>query len=124
MNNEKKQKILIVEDESINQLFLSSILKKEYNTFVAGNAAQATKILEKEKIDLILMDISLKGGKNGFELTKEIRETNLQIPIIAITGFITENELHKTIEAGCNKYITKPFDKNTLLKMIKSLLDI
>ena len=119
------QKILIVEDEAINQLFMSSILKKLYSVFSANNSAQALSIIQSEKIDLILMDISLKGGMNGLELTREIRKNPAysETPIVAVTGHVNEQELQKTIEAGCNKYITKPFDAERLLNLVGGFLN-
>ena len=118
-------KILIVEDEVINQLFMTSILKKIYSVFSANNSSKALSIVQSEQIDLILMDISLKGGMNGLELTKEIRKNPAysSTPIIAVTGHVNEEELQKTIDAGCNKFITKPFDAEKLLSLVGGFLN-
>lgn len=122
---EEKQNILIVEDEAINQLYLSSLFKTNYKTFVAGNSAKALEIVNKERIDLILMDISLKGGMNGLQLTQAIRKIDnySKTPIIAVTGYASKDDLEKSLEAGCNKYITKPFDGIVLTELVSELLN-
>ncbi len=116
----RKPTILVVEDDGINQLFIISLLKNDFETVGSHNANEAMKFIEKQPFDLILMDISLKGGMNGLELTKLIRGTN-EIPftpIIAITGHSSPEDRKNCLEAGCNEFISKPFMDHELLEKI------
>jgi len=119
-----KLSILIVEDEEINQLFLSTKLKKYYNPTIADNATNALQKLAKQPFDIILMDISLKGGLNGIELTRILKESDeySSIPIIAVTGHAFDKDKDKCISAGCNDYISKPFNIEELEVKIKKCL--
>lgn len=112
--------ILVVEDDGINQLFIMSLLKNDYETVGSHNANEAIKLIKKQPFDLILMDISLKGGMNGLELTKLIRGT-IEFPftpIIAITGHSSPEDRQNCLEAGCNEFISKPFMDHELLEKI------
>jgi CheY-like chemotaxis protein len=114
--------ILIAEDELINFRLLQLILAKTNATLL--HAKDGLKTLELFKanpqIDLILMDIKMPG-MDGYEATREIRKLQPKIPIIAQTAYALEEEKQKTIEAGCNAYITKPIAKLNLLNLIDSL---
>lgn len=118
--------ILIVEDEEVNQLFLSVKLAQFYNVIIVDSATKALESLEDKRFDVILMDISLKGGLNGIELTKILRETNeySKIPIIAITGYAFNQDRERCLAAGCNDYISKPFQIEDLEEKIQQFLTI
>ncbi|NJM16224.1 MAG: response regulator, partial [Bacteroidales bacterium] len=73
------------------------------------------------KIDLILMDIKMPL-LNGYDATKQIKEINPNIPIIAQTAFSMKNDRIKCIQAGCDDYISKPIDIERLFNKMKSLL--
>ena len=66
------------------------------------------------------MDISIKGSKNGLELTKELKASkeHSKIPVIAITAHAFESDRNNAIEAGCDEYLSKPFSKSLLLETI------
>jgi len=124
IQTDKKQKVMIVEDDEINQLLLKSNLKNSYDTIIAANAKEALEILDSQSLNLILMDISLKQGMNGLELTKFIRsgKENPNVPIIAVTGHAFPEDRRKAYEAGCNDFLVKPFKTSDLLEKIKNLL--
>jgi CheY-like chemotaxis protein len=67
------------------------------------------------------MDIKMPE-MDGSEVTREIRKTHPNIPIIAQTAYALDDEKQKSLDAGCTAYITKPINKNALLKLINSLL--
>ena len=79
----------------------------------------------KNKIDLILMDISIWGKKNGLELTKELKDSKefSHIPIIAVTAHAYEDDRLNALEAGCDNYLAKPFSKESLLNMMAFYTD-
>ncbi|MBU0487169.1 MAG: response regulator [Bacteroidetes bacterium] len=73
---------------------------------------------ENPDIDLILMDVKMPG-MNGYEATKEIRQFNKEVIIIAQSAFALSGEKEKAIEAGCNDYISKPISKDKLTTIIQ-----
>jgi len=119
----KGKKVLIVEDERTNSLFLENILRETgILTELVENGVAALEIFHsKTEFDLILMDIQLPG-MNGYEVTQEIRKTNKIIPIIAQTAFAMEEDRTKALDAGCNDYIAKPIKKNELFRLMNKLL--
>jgi CheY-like chemotaxis protein len=118
-----KPVILVVEDDETSQLFIHMVLKKDYSILPAVSATEAIEILKQYKVDLVLMDISLKGLMNGFELTKWIRERKefVNLSVIAVTAHAFEADRINAEEAGCNFYITKPFKPATLLNAISQV---
>jgi CheY-like chemotaxis protein len=114
------KKILIVEDNRINQMVTKKILEKS-NTIcsIAENGDEAIKMAKAAEYDLILMDVNMPR-KNGIEATKEIRQFNTDIPIIALTAVEVEEMRQQIYESGMNDIIVKPYDINkftqTLLK--------
>ena len=117
----KRLTILVVEDDAINQLYLKSQLKKDYEVIVASTAKKALEKLKTISVDLILMDISLQGGMNGLELTKLLKEDERysKIQIIAVTGHASNEDRDRILSAGCDDYLAKPFQMNELLDKIK-----
>ncbi len=120
-----KPAILVVEDDPANQFFIASVLKGEYDVVIAHNAEKGLKIFTDQSFDLILMDISLKKGLNGLELTRVIRSgrRNPDIPIIVVTGHAFPEDHRKAVEAGCNDFLTKPFQSAHLIEKIKKLVE-
>jgi PAS domain S-box-containing protein len=122
MNN-VNAKILIVEDERIVALDISATLKtlgyKIAGIAVSGNEAQ--DIVVKEKPDLILMDISLKGELDGIQ-TAEIIQNNNNIPIIYLTAYADEDTLARAKITEPYGYIIKPYDKKILYSVIEMAL--
>lgn len=115
--------ILLVEDNLMNQKFMSHILKRLGATFeIAIDGKEAIEKIKKQKFDLILMDIQMPV-MDGLEATKIIRnQLNLKdIPIIALTAHAMKGDKEKCIEAGCNGYITKPIDQQKLVSEIMSV---
>lgn len=111
-------KILIVEDNTVNQLVMKKMLK---NTGIEIDIADNGKIgFEKvlqNKYDLVFMDL-LMPEMDGYEATKEIRHFNKDIPIVALTADVMKGVEAKTKEAGMNNYLTKPVKKDELLKIL------
>ncbi len=123
-NKARKPNILLVEDDELNQRFIQTSLKNNYNTIIVSSACEALENLKVNPIELILMDISLKGELNGLELTKKIKATReySKIPIIAVTAHAFEHDRQNALAAGCNNYISKPFNVNELLESMSELI--
>ena len=113
--------ILLAEDNEINQLFVKTILKKNFNLMIAPNGKVVIDLLNKEHFDLILMDLHMPE-MDGYTATSVIRKMDDQekrtIPIIALTAAAIKGEKEKCIAAGMDDYISKPFETQDLIDMI------
>lgn len=113
-------KILIVEDEFVNFLYLREILSAHCNHILhAEYGADALKMCQEHSdIVLILMDIKLPDI-SGYELTMQIRKLMPQVPIIAQTAYAMPGDREQSLEAGCNDYVSKPVTKEELWAKIR-----
>lgn len=112
--------ILIVEDDDITRDCLVEYFKTEqYRVYSTECAEQAEKILQDERIDLVLLDIRLPG-KDGLTLTREIR-ANAETGIILVTSRQDEIERIIGLECGADEYVSKPFNPRELLARAKNL---
>jgi len=106
--------ILIAEDEESNFVLLETIFEKSNaNLIHAKNGKIAVEKVKTEKIDLILMDIKMPI-LDGLEATRQIKQINKAIPIIAQTAYAMTDDKAKALKAGCDDYITKPIDEEKL----------
>jgi len=113
-------KILVAEDNKINQIVTQNLLKKEnFECQVVQNGQEAIDVFKENHFDLILMDINMPI-MNGNEATKEIRKYNSKIPIIALTAADIEEVKNEYMHIGYNGIITKPFDNYEFFQMINS----
>ncbi|MDP4289814.1 MAG: response regulator [Bacteroidota bacterium] len=117
------KQILIAEDEETNYFYLETVLKRTGAVlFRAKNGDEAVKVCEDQpELDLVLMDIKMPD-MNGLDATRMIRKFNSTIPIIAQTAYALVGERNKCLNAGCNDYISKPINRESLLKMISSFI--
>ena len=115
--------ILIVEDVDSNYQFLNATLKRSGAEIIwVKKGEDAIDIIRSgKKIDIILMDIQLEG-KDGYSITREIKELNPEIPIIAQTAFAMKGEKEKSIDAGCDEYLAKPIRPSDLIFTISKYL--
>jgi len=124
-----KQNILIVDDEKSNidivlNLF-SLIDTSNYNLIVALSGEKALQVVEKRKIDLILLDIMMPGI-DGYEVCRRLKadEATKHIPILFITSSTDEESIVKAYELGAVDYVTKPFKAVELLARVKINLEL
>ena len=116
-------KILVVEDNKINQTVTKRIIEKNNcSCFIVDDGFQALEILNKETFDVILMDINMPL-MNGFETTRKIRLKGINIPIIALTAFAKDEITEEAISAGMNDIIIKPFEPLLLFKVINDQIN-
>lgn len=121
--SDEKISILIAEDDKDSYLFLSTILKSEnYNIIHCTTGTKAWELfIQNPNIDIIFMDIQLPG-LNGYEVTKKIREISRDVIIIAQTAYAHPEDRHKAIEIGCDEYISKPYRREAIKKLVSDLL--
>ncbi len=117
------QTVLVVEDDDTSYKYLQKILKKAgLNIIRAISGYDAVSMCDKQRnISLVLMDIQLPG-MNGYEATHRIKEICPDLPIIAQTAHALPEDKQKSINAGCNDYISKPIKRQILLSKIDTLL--
>ena len=117
----KKGTILYVEDNPDNRSLIRRVLESEdYSVVEAINAKQALENLEEGNIDLVLMDINMPD-MDGYTLTAKIKAVQRfsKIPIVAVTANVMRGDREKSLEAGCDGYIQKPIDIDTLTQQIE-----
>lgn len=117
-------KILIVDDEANNRLLLSRMLTHlEHQSIEAENAHVALQLLDRS-FDLVLADVMMPPGPDGFELTKMIRKNpeTQDIPIIIVTTLSERGDRLQAVESGANDFITKPVDLIELKVRTRSML--
>jgi CheY-like chemotaxis protein len=121
---EKRYKLLLVEDDEINANIILRFLADEYTADWVKSGDEAIDLVEKKKYDCILMDISLKGGLDGLTTTQRIKKINeyISVPIIAVTAYAMVGDKEKFLSGGCSEYISKPFSKQELLRLLGNIL--
>jgi two-component system, OmpR family, alkaline phosphatase synthesis response regulator PhoP len=118
----KGSNILLVEDEETLAVGLEYNLTEEgYLVKWAKNGREAVGFFEKDKFDLIILDIMLPY-LNGFEVAERIRKTDPQIPILMLTAKTESGDRVKGLEKGADDYLTKPFHLHELLLRVKGML--
>lgn len=116
-------KILVVEDNKLNQMIIMNKLKNNnHSVDVANNGEEGVKLHEENDYDFILMDIMMPV-MDGYDATKNIRKSdkNNNIPIIAITANVLNHDKESCLASGMNAYLSKPFDFNELKEILATL---
>ena len=114
--------ILVVEDDkNLRKLIVTYLMKNKYNTFEATNGEQALEKIDKEYIDLIISDIMMPQ-MDGYELIKELRQANYEIPILLLTAKGDIDDKKEGFLLGADDYIVKPADMEELLLRVQVLL--
>jgi two-component system cell cycle response regulator DivK len=119
-----KATILYVEDNPENRLLVRRVLMSEdYEVIEASNATEALATIKKQHPDLILMDINMPEV-DGYTLTMRIKTMPefQTVPIIALTANVMRGDREKSLEAGCDGYIQKPIDIDTIVSNIERYL--
>jgi CheY-like chemotaxis protein len=118
----KGKRILVCDDEPFNRILASHVLKS-YGAEVleAGDGKEAIAVLEKEHVDLVMMDMQMPG-MSGAETVKLIRASGKpsysNVKVIAVTGRANPGEMEKCLEAGMNSYLAKPYKEEQLIAAI------
>lgn len=121
------KKILVVEDDPVNQMILSDFLAANgYETVAASSGPEGIERFESDAPDLMLVDVQLPR-KNGFELVREIksRPTGKATPILLMSAVYTDkDQTNRTVQLGtlADGYLSKPFDLVALLNTVRQLL--
>jgi two-component system cell cycle response regulator DivK len=119
-----RPRILVIEDQEDNRRILRYLLgSANFEVIEALTGQEGVALAERERPDLILMDIQLPE-LDGYEATRRIKgnEALRHIPIIVVTSYALGGDDVKAFEAGCDAYVTKPFSPRQLLATIRQYL--
>ena len=118
-----KHKILITEDDIENQKYLQLILKRDFEVDICDSEKSFYEKLTSNKYDAILMDVSLKGGKNGIDIIRELRKnpTYGSIPVVCLSAHVFRHQQDEAKDAGVDVYLTKPVDNQRLIGTLRKL---
>ncbi|MDE1461963.1 response regulator [Spartinivicinus poritis] len=126
MKNLQGIRVLLVEDNKINQLLVKEFLNDTGVALsFAFNGQQAVTALEKESFDVVLMDVQMPV-MDGYEATQKIRQEHCSgsLPIIAMTANAMKGDRERCLAAGMNDYLSKPIKKDQLLEVLKKQLAV
>jgi two-component system alkaline phosphatase synthesis response regulator PhoP len=118
-----RRRLLLVEDEPSLVLILSDRLVAEgYEVETAGDGARAVDLALGSSFDLIVLDVMLPGGMDGFDVCRELRQGGVQVPILMLTARSQVVDRVVGLKLGADDYVTKPFEAIELLARIEALL--
>jgi len=114
--------ILVADDDKNTRILLKAVLENNhYTVSTAKNGEEALNVLDKEHIDLVVLDIMMPKI-DGYEFTKIIRETDGDLPILMVSAKQQPSDIHKGFIVGTDDYMSKPIDEQEMLLRIKALL--
>ena len=121
MENSKYHILIVDDDDRIRNLLKDFLSENNYIVSAAENAVQAKEKLQYLRFDIIILDVMMPG-QNGYELTKEIKQT-IKVPIILLTAKGEVENRIKGLELGADDYLGKPFEPKELLLRIKNIIN-
>ena len=114
--------ILVVEDDPVQRRLMKAVLTRGgYNVFQACDGNEGMAVLDRQHIDLVVLDVMLPG-MNGFEFAKNLRQGGSELPLLMVTVRQTQRDKREGFLAGTDDYMTKPVDEEELLLRISALL--
>lgn len=116
-----KDTVLVVDDEPALLKLVRINLERDYRVLLAVNGQQAIEMVAREQPDLVLLDIMLGPGPDGFEVCRHIREFS-DVPVIMLTAKVLEPDKIRGFAVGADDYVTKPFSPRELLSRINAVL--
>lgn len=120
----KKSKILVVEDDFDTQIFLNLFLGRYYEVDVCKSDLDCYELLNQNLYHLIIMDIAIKGGKDGLQITRELKNSDQykNIPILCLSAHVLDEDKKRAYEAGIDIFVEKPARNDNLLNTITKMI--
>lgn len=117
------KRILVVEDQELNMDLLVQLLEDDYEVLTATDGAAGIALAERERPDIILMDLSLPVI-DGWEAARQLKASDdlRHIPVIALTAHVMIGDEEKARACGCDDYLTKPIDEDLLFEKLEHFL--
>jgi len=113
----QKRSILVVDDESGIRESIRMILKPNYDVYTAANGSEALQCIQKDKIDIVTLDLRMPG-LSGIEVLKEIKKSNADIEVIVVSAYGTPQDHQEAVRHGAGDFIIKPFNAPDLINSI------
>jgi len=125
MSDQIKPRLLVVEDDFENQKFLQIFLKRKFEVQICDSEETFYEKLNNNRFDIILMDISLRGKKDGLQLTKEIRKNPLyqNLPVVGLSAHAFQKDKDNAYNAGVDVFLTKPVQNDVLMDTLVKTLE-
>jgi CheY-like chemotaxis protein/HPt (histidine-containing phosphotransfer) domain-containing protein len=122
---ERRLRVLLAEDNAVNQRLASSLLERRgHKVVIANNGREAVEAMQRQSFDVVLMDVQMPE-MGGFESTDVIRalerERNQRTPIIAMTAHAMKGDRERCLAAGMDEYLTKPLDPKQLCQVVEQI---
>jgi DNA-binding response OmpR family regulator len=116
-------KILVVDDEaSLRETLTRSFTREGHTVEALASGTEAIERAGEEAFDVVLLDVALGAGPNGYEVCRALRERRNVVPIIMLTALDTEADAVQGLEAGADDYVTKPFGLAELRSRVRAVL--
>lgn len=124
-NIKTKPRLLVVEDDYENQKFLQIFLKRKFEVQICDSSETFYEKLYQTKFDIILMDISLRGKKDGLQLTSEIRAMDdyKNLPVVGLSAHAFQRDRDNAYNAGVDVFLTKPVQNDVLMDTLVKTLE-
>ena len=115
--------ILVVDDESdLREMLTRSFVREGHRVIAVANGTEAIERAGSERVDIILLDVALGPGPDGYEVCRTLRARRDMVPIIMLTALDSEADAVLGLEAGADDYVTKPFGLAELRSRIRAVL--
>jgi DNA-binding response OmpR family regulator len=115
--------LLVVDDEpELRELITRSFRREGHRVAAVSDGAAALELAGHQALDLMLLDVALRGQPDGFQVCRTLRERNSTVPIIMLTALDSEADIVLGLESGADDYVTKPFGVSELRSRIRAVL--
>jgi len=124
-NGNSKPKLLITDDEIENQKLLQLVLRNSFEVDICDSEKCFYNRLSQKEYDAVLIDVTLKGEKNGFDIIKDLRKKSQykNLPVVCLSANVFGEDRIKAREAGIDVYLTKPVDNKLLINTLNKLIN-
>jgi DNA-binding response OmpR family regulator len=124
-NGNSKPKLLITEDDVENQKLLQLVLRNNFEIDICDSEQCFNNRLSEKNYDAVLMDVTLKGDRNGVDIIKDMRKKSQfkNLPVVCLSANVFGEDRIKAREAGIDIYLTKPVDNKLLINTLNKLID-
>ena len=125
MPQEKRFRILAVEDNPDTQLLLRYLLRPHYELEIVPRVDEALRAASENQYDVLLLDINLGEERTGIDLLNQLREmpAYVQTPALALTAYAMPGDRERFVNSGFDGYVSKPFTRKELYEAIRAVLD-
>lgn len=123
-NNQKRAKVLVVDDEPVNlQVLMNQLTLEGYEVITVANGEEVLSIVDEQSIELLILDIMMPK-MSGYDVCQQLRKkySLVELPILMLTAKNQVSDKITSFEVGANDYLTKPCDKEELLARVKTLI--